>query len=103
MDDMLLERMERFLQTHSMQFDMPRLVDEISQLFDEQPVEKGKIFISLFILSLIYTKRNGEVYSSVNVVTKCRMHDQMSIPVSGGENVFPVILRGTRIWELPYL
>lgn len=85
LNEMLLERMARFLQTHSMQFDMPQLMDEISQLFDDHPVEKGKIFISLFILSLIYTKRNGGVYSSVNVVTKCRMHDQMPIPVSGGE------------------
>jgi len=88
LNDMLLERMARFLQTHSMQFDIPRLVDEISQLYDDHPVEKGKIFISLFILSIIYTKLNGEVYSSVNVVTKCRMHDQMSIPRSTKGKMF---------------
>jgi len=53
LNEMLLERMARFLQTNSMQFDMPRLIDEISQLFDDHPVEQGKIFISLFISSLI--------------------------------------------------
>lgn len=58
LNEMLSERMARFLQTHSMQFDMPRLMDEIIQLFDDHPVEQGKIFISLFILSLIYIKRN---------------------------------------------
>ena len=46
LNEMLLDRMARFLQTHSMQFDMPRLVDDISQLFDDHPVEQGKIFIS---------------------------------------------------------
>lgn len=46
LNEMLLERMARFLHTHSMQFDMPWLMDEISQLFDDHPVEQGKIFIS---------------------------------------------------------
>jgi hypothetical protein len=46
LNEMLLDRMARFLQTHSMQFDMPRLMDDISQLFDDHPVEQGKIFIS---------------------------------------------------------
>jgi hypothetical protein len=46
LNEMLLDRMARFLQTHSIRFDMPRLVDEISQLFDVHPVEKGKILIS---------------------------------------------------------
>jgi hypothetical protein len=45
LNEMLLDRMARFLQTHSMQFDMPRLMD-ISQLFGDHPVEQGKIFIS---------------------------------------------------------
>jgi hypothetical protein len=46
LNEMLLERMARFLQTHSMQFHMPRLMDELGQLFDDHPVEQGKIFIS---------------------------------------------------------
>ena len=46
LNEMLLERMARFLQTHSMQFYMPRLMDELGQLFDDHPVEQGKIFIS---------------------------------------------------------
>jgi hypothetical protein len=46
LNEMLLERMARFLQTHSMQFDMPRLLDDRGQLFDDHPVEQGKIFIS---------------------------------------------------------
>jgi hypothetical protein len=45
LNEMLLKRMARFLQTHSMQFDMPRLMDDISQLFYDHPVERGKIFI----------------------------------------------------------
>jgi len=68
-----------------MQFDTPRLIDETSQLFDDHQVEQGKIFILLFTSSLIYAKRKGGVYSSVNVVIKCRMHDQMSILFGGGE------------------
>jgi hypothetical protein len=46
LNEMLLERMASFLQTHSMQFDMPRLMDELSQLLDDHPVEQGKIIIS---------------------------------------------------------
>jgi hypothetical protein len=57
LNEMLSDRMARFLQTHSMQFNMPRLIDESRQLFDNHPVEQGKIFISLFVLSVIYIKR----------------------------------------------
>jgi hypothetical protein len=57
LNEMLLERMARFLQTHSVQIDMPRLFEEINQLFDDHAVEQGKIYISLFVLSLIYIKR----------------------------------------------
>jgi len=49
LNEMLLERMARFLETHSMQFDMPRLMDEISQLFGDHPVGQGKSFTSLFL------------------------------------------------------
>jgi hypothetical protein len=58
LNDMLIERLARFVQTHSVQFDMPRLMDEFSQLFDDHPVEQGKILFSLFILSFNYIKLN---------------------------------------------
>ena len=45
MNEMLLDRLARFLQTHSMQFDTPRLMEDISQHFGDHPVEQGKIFI----------------------------------------------------------
>jgi hypothetical protein len=56
LNEMLLERTARFLETHSVQIDMSQLFDELNQLFDDHPVEQGKIYISSLVLSLIYMK-----------------------------------------------
>jgi hypothetical protein len=58
LNEMLVERMARFFQTHSVQFDMPRLMDEVGEHFDGHPVEQGKVLFGLFILSFSYIKRN---------------------------------------------
>jgi hypothetical protein len=56
LNEMLVERVARFFQTHSFQFDMPRFVEESKQLLDGYTVAEGKllalVFINLFILRL---------------------------------------------------
>jgi hypothetical protein len=83
LNEMLIERLARFFQTHKVQFDMPRLLDESDNATDERPSEQGKSFVLVFILSLNYIIFNRAEVSSVSVATEYRMHAKGSSKCRG--------------------
>jgi hypothetical protein len=51
LNEMLIERLARFFQTHSVKFDMSRLMGESNQLLDDYPAEHG-MFPGLLLMYL---------------------------------------------------
>jgi hypothetical protein len=45
LNEMLVQRLRRFFQTHSVQFDMPRFMEESTQLLEDYTVEEGTFLV----------------------------------------------------------
>jgi hypothetical protein len=53
LNEMLIERLTRFFQTHSVQFDMSRLMAESKQLLDDHSEEQG-MFSGILLMYLLF-------------------------------------------------
>jgi hypothetical protein len=68
LNEMLVQRLARFFQTHSVQFDMPRFMEESTQLLEDYTVEEGTFLVLFTYYSSDYIMLQGFMAVRIEVV-----------------------------------
>ncbi|KAK6618824.1 hypothetical protein RUM43_013215 [Polyplax serrata] len=64
LDDMLIDRVTRFLRTHSLQFDLPKFMDDSNK----SEVEEGWYLSDVFLKNLYFSKKSDPQRSRMEVL-----------------------------------